>query len=395
MNVTGPNTGPPAVNRATLVEAVRRAIAGPAGRVALRLSGLPAAAHRRRVLKVLLQDTAQTAGGQVFETSDGEMLLLGAPEAAAARTAQAVTRLAAPAPLLAETWRLPLDAQRLMAWVESTSLRPPPAPPQAAPGVAGLDQLLAQVPPERVFRRRAILRLGQELAMPGRRLVISRPALAAELGALAEDPDLARHAEDLLALRLLRLLDRPGPINPPGAVLVPLPPGTLPPPASRPGRVAVLPLAATADPDALAEYREALAERGWGLALAGLDAAALRLVALEAIPADWLLLQWQPGLADPAHGLSPADAGRSVLTGCDGPEALAWGRARGIVRFSGPHVETVLAAARLAGCREGAQCGQRQCGERAAATAPAARTGCHNLALLDATLPLAQAEAAA
>jgi hypothetical protein len=312
----------------------------------------------------------------------------------ATRTAQALAQLAAPAAVQAELWRLPGDAPRLMAWVDGASLRPAPPPPPALPGVAGLDAALAQLPPERVFRRRAILRLGDEMAMPGRRLVISRPALAAELGALAEDADLCRHAEDLLALRLLRGLDRAGPMNPPGALLLPLPPGTLPPPASRPGRVAVLPLASAADPDALADYRETLAERGWGLAVAGLDAAALRLVALAAIPADWLLLRWQPGMAEPAHGLGPADAARCVLSACDSPEALAWGRARGISRFAGPHVETVLAAARLGTCREASTCTQRQCGERAAATAVSARVGCRNLGLLDATLPLAEATAA-
>ncbi len=391
MNVTGQ---PPAANRATLVEAARRALAGPPGRVALRLAGLPAAPHRRRVLKVLLQDTAQASGGQVFETAEGEMLLLGAPEAAAARVALAISRLAAPGPLAAETWRLPLDSPRLMAWVEAASLRPAPPPPPPLPGVVGLDQALEAVPPDRVFRRRSILRLGSEMAMPGRRLVVSGPALAAELGVLAEDPDLRRHAEDMLALRLLRGLTRPGPLNPPGALLLPLPLAGLPPPAPRPGLVAVLPLASAADPDALADRREALAELGWGLAISGLDPAALRLVALAAIPADWLLLRWVPGMADPAHGLGPSEASRCVLVGCDGPEALAWGRAHGLTRFSGPHVEAVLASARLGGCREAAGCTQRQCGERAAATAAAARTGCRNLGLLDATLPMAKAEAA-
>ncbi len=388
----GASLGPsPAASRSTLLEAARRAVgAGPAGRVALRLAGAPAAAHRRRVLKVLLQDAAQTGGGQVFETTTGDMLLLGTQASAAARAAVALGLLAGGAPLRQETWLLPQDAPQLLAWVEAAILLPATAPPAPAPGIAGLDALLAGLAPEVVLRRRSILRLGAEMALPGRLLELSRPALAAELGALAQDPDLRRHAEDALIRQLLPRLAAPGPLRPQGTLLLPVPLDLLPLPVPRPGLVAVLPLVAAADPDALAERRASLAELGWGLAVAGLDAAALRLVTPEAIPADWLLLEWSPALAEvlaEAPGFGPAVASRCLLVGCTGPEAMAWGRAQGISRFVGPHVESLLAAARLGGCRDAAGCTQRQCGERAAATASAARTACRNHALLDATLP--------
>jgi hypothetical protein len=376
-------------NRGALLEAGRRAVAaGVTGRVALRLLGVPSASHRRRVLKVLLQDAAQTGGGQVFETTTGEMLLLGTQASAAARATAALGRLAGSVPLVLETWPLPQEAQRLMAWVESANLLPAAGPAPATPGIGGLDALLATLPPELVLRRRAILRLGSEMALPGRLLELSRPALAAELGALAEDADLRRHAEDALVRRLLPQLATPGPLRPQGTLLLPLPIDHLPGPVPRPGIVGVLPLQAAADPDALEERRSALAEQGWGLAIGGLDAAALRLVDADAIPADWLLLQWSPALAALNPALAPATLRRCLLLGCDAPDALAWGQSRGINRFVGPHVEAVLAAARLAGCRDSAGCTQRQCGERAAATAAAARIACRNHALLDATLPL-------
>ncbi len=401
MNVTTSSSGrhglpgaPLAPNRGALLEAARRVVAaGVGGRVALRLAGVPAASHRRRVLKVLLQDAAQTGGGQVFETTTGEMLLLGTQVSAAARASAALARLAGTAPLTLETWMLPQEAQRLMSWVEAATLLPPQGPPPAAPGIAGLDALLATLAPELVFRRRGILRLGQEMALPGRLLEFSAAALAAELGGLAEDADLRRHAEDALVRRLLSRLGAPGPLRPQGTLLLPLPLDLMPGPVPRPGLVGVLPLQAAADPDALEERRAAMAEQGWGLAVAGLDAAALRLVAADAIPADWLLLHWSPALAALDPALAPATLRRCLLLGCDGPEALAWGQSRGITRFVGPHVEAVLAAARLSGCREAAACTQRQCGERAAATASAARTACRNQALLDATLPLAKAAA--
>ncbi len=384
----------PAPTRSTLLEAARRATAAPPGRVALHLAGLPSAAHRRRVLKVLLQDAAQAGGGQVFETTDGAMLLLGAQEAAAARASQALGRLAGPQPVVAQTWRLPQDAAPLLAWVEGANLGPGAAPPAPSPSIAGLDALLAGLRPDRVFRRQAILRLGQEMALPGRRLVLSAAALTAELGPLAEDADLRRHAEDALARLLPRMVGTPGPLNPPGVLLLPLPAETLPGPAPRPGLVGVLPLHTAANPEALAERRAALAELGWGLAIAGLDATALPLLQPEHLAADWLLLQWSPALARCGFTPGPAMAGSCILGGTDAPEALAWGMAQGITRFAGPHVETVLASARLTGCREAGECTQRQCGERAAATAPAARTGCRNLALLDATLPLPKAATA-
>ncbi len=383
-------------NRGALLEAARRVVAaGVTGRVALRLAGVPATSHRRRVLKVLLQDAAQTGGGQVFETTGGEMLLLGTQASAAARATIALGQLAGTAPLTLETWPLPQEAARLLAWVEAAILLPASGPAAPAPGITGLDALLAGLPPELVLRRRCILRLGSEMALPGRLLEFSPAALAAELGALAGDADLLRHAEDTLLRRLLPRLGAPGPLRPQGTLLLPLPLDLIPGPAPRPGLVGVLPLPAAADPDALEERRSAMAEQGWGLAIGGLGAAALRLVAADAIPADWLLLQWSPALAALDPALAPATLRRCLLLGCDGPEALAWGQSRGISRFVGPHVDTVLAAARLAGCREAAACSQRQCGERGAATASAARTACRNQALLDATLPLPRAPSGA
>jgi hypothetical protein len=373
------------------MEAARRAMAGPSGRVALRLAGLPAAAHRRRVVKLLLQNAVQAAGGQIFDIAGGEMLLLGAPQPLAEQTAAMLARLAASSSPTTELWQLPEEASRLLAWAEAAELQPASMPAPSARSLAGLDSLLARLQPEAVVRRQAILRLGAAMALPGRLLAISVAALAAELGPLAEDPDLRRHAEEVVASRLLPLLAAPGPLNPPGALLVPVPLDTLPGPAPRPGLVSVLPLQAAAGPDALAARRATLAERGWGLAVAGLDAAALRLVALDAIPADWLLLNWSPGLPRAAERLAPMVAGRCLLLDCDGPEALGWGKAHGVQRFAGPHVEAVLATARLASCREAGGCTQRQCVERAAATAVMTRAGCRNLALLDAAPPLDEA----
>ena len=90
----------------------------------------------------------------------------------------------------------------------------------------------------------------------------------------------------------------------------------LPPPGEAPGRFAVLPLTAAADP-ALPALRQALAGRGWGLALDGLEAAALALVEPAGLPADLILLRWSPALEDRASlaALRAMPPDRLVLTG--------------------------------------------------------------------------------
>ncbi len=340
-----------------LLPAIRHVLAAAAGRVTLRLAPagpLTGTAHRRRATMALLQDAALAGGGQVFETAAGDLLLLATAAPAAERAAALLARLSAEA--APETWTLPADNALLLAWAETARLSPPmPRGPAApAPGPAGLDALLDALPLHRVVRRQAILwhAAGAAPALAARRLVVCRAALRAVLGALAPDPDLLRHAEDRIAARLSgdrtavhssgdwiaarssgpRPAAGQGPVglaaDPAALLLVPLPlhgwpepthghrPEHGPPPAdrdapglvsrtgSRPGPslglIGVLPLAAAADPAALAQRRAALAAAGWGLALSGLDAAALRLVTPALLAADLLLLRWSPALADRA-----------------------------------------------------------------------------------------------
>lgn len=413
MGEAGPGPGLP------LLPAVRHALVGAPGGVALRLppaGPLTGTAHRRRATKALLQEAALADGGQVFETVAGDLLLLATAAPAAARIAALLARLGAEAPP-PETWTMPADAGQLLTWAEGARLSPrtPHGPAAPAPGLAGLDERLDTLPLHRVVRQRPVLwhAAGAAPALAARWLAVSRAALRTELGALAPDPDLLGHAEDRIATRLstLRivgadglpglaaLLAAPSAIPPAAAWLVPLPlrathdPAASPaglPPGYRPGVIGVLPLIAAADPAALARRRQALAAGGWRLALAGLDAAALRLMAPAAFGADLLLLRWSPALADRAatalvRGHLQPD--RLVLTACDGPEAIGWGEAVGIRRFAGPQVASLLAASRMLACPAAAGCTRRQCTERAAATDAAGRAGCRNAALLSALLP--------
>ncbi|MBL6457646.1 hypothetical protein JMJ55_20120 [Belnapia sp. T6] len=333
MIVTGARLAAPP-GPAGLLPLVRRALPGAAGRAALRLRptgpmGLPA---RRRLLRALLQDAAETGGGAVFDTGAGEMLLLGAMAGAARRAAASLAGLAGDAAAVT-LWLLPRDAAALLAWAETARLAGPDAPP-APPGadLAGLEARLDSLPADGVLRHRAILRPGAAVPERGRRLRLSRAALAAVLGPLAEDDDLMTHAANRLAARLL-----PGLAawarDLPGWRLLPLPHAALPPPSAVPGQFGVLPLAAAADP-ALPAWREALAARGWGLAL---EAALPTPFDPAGLPADLLLLRWSPTLAEgPLPGRLPPD--RLVLTGCDGPAALAFAARLGAAA-TGPATE--------------------------------------------------------
>jgi hypothetical protein len=225
--------------------------------------------------------------------------------------------------------------------------------PPSSPGMP------AEAPPPfgAVLERQAILRLapGRAPRLAAERLAVSRRAVAARLGlADDEDDELLRHAADEVAERVVRHAPHEGGTEPsPFAglpprvpVLVPLPLRALAVAAPRPGLIGVLPLAAAAEAGAgLGARRAELAALGWRLAVDGLDAAALGLLAPEALAADLLLLHWSPGLPALEAALRGVDRSALVLTGCDAPEAVAWGRGAGLALFSGPAADALLAAA--------------------------------------------------
>lgn len=229
-----------------------------------------------------------------------------------------------------------------------------PSAAAAEQAAAGLDARLDALPLSAVVERHPVLRLapGREPAVAAERLVVSWRALAAGLGIAAKgDVDLLRHAVDRIAERLFgRSLGCGAAEQPPLGnlsarvpVLLPLPVRPIAALAPRAGLVGVLPLAAAAVTGvSLAARRAELAALGWRLGVDELDAAALRFVAPAALDADLLLLRWSPALAQCRDALRGADPQALVLAGCDGPDALEWGRSIGLALFSGPGAEAVL-----------------------------------------------------
>lgn len=378
-------------------DAVRRALRGPPGRIALRLPA-PRLPARRRVAVALLEEAGRPRGGAVLDTALGDLLLTEADAADAARVAALLERLLGEAP---ERLDLPEAAAVLLALPGLAPAAIAAAPPPAT----GIEALADAAPWPALLRREGVVHLATGL--PQRldllRLHLPGGALAPHLGAAASDPELARHARDRLRGRVLAALADPARRDallgaiPAVPLLIDLPPALLPDmPAPMPEEEPGIPpaLIATLTPaeamaEGLAGRRAALRRAGWGLAVRGLDAATLALLAPDALPADVLLLRWSPAMTGraAAAALRRVDPARLVLAGCDGAAALEWGVALGIARFAGPWIDTLFAARRMAACAHAAACTRSACATRAAAATAEGRAGCAALPLLAAQLP--------
>jgi hypothetical protein len=213
-----------------------------------------------------------------------------------------------------------------------------------------------------VVRRHVGLRLDGEAWAAHQdvlRLEVAREALAGLLGPLGADADLLEHARQSLAARLLQAIadpaQRPDLVGdrPPAVLHLPLPAG--PAPEALAGcrmaglrLVGTLALPAVADPAAFAACRAALAAQGWGVELDGLSAAALPLLAVEAVAADLLRLHWSPDLPGPdaSEAVRRLAPNRLVLAGVADQAGLDWAHELGVPQVEGPIAEATLAALR-------------------------------------------------
>jgi hypothetical protein len=290
-----------------LAAALRGATRDARGRVVLRVEDT--APHRRKVARALLQEGALTAGGQVLDGPGGDLLLIGAEPGRAVRLRELVERLVG----LAQTQILCLqrDAAALLAY-GGGGPAPVPRLPDEGPGLAGLDACLDAMPLDAGVRRLQGWPVEGGTRPAFLRIEPDRARLGLALGPLGEDADLLDHAARRLAARLLGALADPAEARallgtpPPPRLHLPLPAGLLQDAAANaipPGLLTVtLPLAAAADPEALAGRRAALAASGIGLEIEGVDAAALTVLDGAALGADLIRLRWSPALAEPWAG---------------------------------------------------------------------------------------------
>jgi len=314
--------------------AIRHALRDAGGRAVLRIE--PGVPHRRRIARDLLQEGALVAGGQVLDGPGGDLLLIGAEARRAERLRLLVERLTGPSSTL--LWSLERDAAALLAYAAG-GIVAAPRPRAEEPTLAGLDRLLAGLPLVEVVRRLAGRPAGGADAPVMLRIEPDRAALAERLGRLAEDADLLDHAARRVAARLPPALGDAAAVEAllPGMrsarLHLPHIAGDPTPRALSPGRVvATLPLAAAAEPEALADTAARLAAAGIGLEIEGLDAAALAALDLAALPPALLRLRWSPALESGAAraALAALDPARIVLAQAEGTGALAFAQAFGI-----------------------------------------------------------------
>lgn len=346
-----------AIFQAPLLAVMREALRNATGRAVLRVPTMPS--HRRRVARALLQEGALAAGGIVVDGPQDELLLIGAETGRAERLRGLLDRLIGGQ--VTGIWSLERDAAALLEYAAAAEAGAP-GPGGSGPALAGLDAWLRGLPLERVVRRVTGMRLDPAggAARPAfLRLSIAREPLAGLLGGLGTDADLLDHASRALAARLLLAMGDPlqrwelmG-TGLPGPLHLPVPPAPLTGRresggggGARAGLVATVSLEMVADPGDLAARRDSLAAQGWALELEGLGAASLGLLAIEALPADWLRIDWSPALAAPAmvEAMQRVDPARIILAGVDDPSALDWARRLGLRLFEGPIVEVELAS---------------------------------------------------
>jgi len=257
----------------------------PGGIAVFQPARLPLAG--RRIARALLEEAAVLGGGQVLSFPGGD-LLLGSAAAPGQRAAQAIGGLLGRPP---ETWLLPQG----QAAVEARGLAAQQAEPAQTWSLAALEAHCAALP-IRDFARLTFFAEGEGTTPVAQRLSAAPLALG--------EPDLEAMAGEFLCRRLLAALTSPAerdrlPALRPGLRLIlDLPPGGLAQgsllragAADDPnGPVALLPLAALADPVALDRLASGLRQAGWTVGLLAPDPMALHWVAAEeflwAVPAQ-------------------------------------------------------------------------------------------------------------
>lgn len=392
-------------SQTSLQDALRRAIRKKPGRASLRVSPGPQPEAQRLVF-ALLGAVASVKGGSLLEVTPDDWLLTELPMAEAERLQALLTRI------LGETavHLLPLPAATpILAGLLSAARLPQFLEVPAAEPISplGLETRVDNLPLDRLFRRLGLIGI-TDPSLPRlifQRLTLDAAALHQGLGSYAEDRALLSHARSLLHKRLMEALGEEaarksllggGPVAP---LLLDLPPELLPATSASaeetpeapgaPALYATLALHQAIACGDLASRRKALAREAWGIAVAGISATALTLVDAEALPVDWLILEWSAALDDavPLRALRRLDPARLILDGCDSEAALSWGLNQGIRLFGGSWIEDVIAAGRMELCPAAASCTRAECRARGLATSPKGRLGCHMPHLLEAVLP--------
>ena len=430
--------GPTALHAARqLLDGLERILRAAPGRqagwalLALHLSRIPppgARAHHRRVSAAVLDDAAARAGGQLFAMANGDLTLLFQPSGGAAALLEWLHQLfrtdVADVSGLCSLWPLPGGAKPALGYVmervsEGDRSPPAPEPTTGADAIAAMDDIVQTGALSELMHRQTavLLRPGQPVPLVPlfREVAISTSVLdKRSAGAsAAADPFLFNHLAARLDRRMLGTLRD----DVPGGGLLSMGLGTAAlhinmtlagilsqgfadfaaacPTAIAAGlRVGVeVPFVeAFADIKAFILARERLRLAKVHMVLDGLSYQSLLVSNPGDLRPSLVKLSWSPAMEAAGPELTEAikrvGVDRVVLHRTENERTIAWGLARGITRYQGRYIDSMLAAGRMRVCRHAARCSLRQCNERAAATGRQGREQCLNLPLLDLAAPV-------
>jgi hypothetical protein len=137
------------------------------------------------------------------------------------------------------------------------------------------------------------------------------------------------------------------------------------------------------------EAHKKLHDQGHLIVLDGIGALSLQFMDVAQFKADFYKLNWSPEMGEGEHGdqvvagLNAVGMEKIVLGRCDSEAAIQWGLTKGIQRFQGRYVDTMLAAYTMAVCDKSAACTLGQCIARHGVLSGSPRPDCGNLPMLD------------
>jgi EAL domain-containing protein (putative c-di-GMP-specific phosphodiesterase class I) len=415
-----------------LLDAARRALAAPRGRLAivLHLSRLRAPrAYHGRIARPVLDQAAARLAGTVYPRSNGDLLLLCQEPTSGDASLQPAALVQELALLFGaegdlgfiSLWHLGTEAAGFRAYLEEPAFAPPILPAAAEEVTPAQTAAMAEwlkssqrIPvPDLLGQQTAVelhagrdVPIGSRLSPLFREFVMHLPG-----GAAGMDPWLERHVAAALDERLLAHLQHDleeggrltrASVHAGLAIHINLALPSIASPAF--GRLTQAARAAGARLGVEISIVEAFADlsmldyaagllrhAGFAFVLEGLDEASMGFARLGSLGADLIKLDWSQGLVQPpgprrrtveGH-LQALGLDRVLLQRADTADAVGWGQANGINRYQGAFLDSVQGATRMFHCHTASLCSLKQCVARGAAAGTQGRTGCSNPALLD------------
>ena len=359
--------------------------------------------HHGRVARCLFDDMVQTAGGQVFACTNGDLVLIAGPEAVSTLASIVLRVFRAEIPADQQViglWSLPEDAAQVRAEFAVSSQIMLPADDEPAPlgTIAAIGTALAAAQGGNFIRRQTAIRIAGSRVMPFfDELSVSMAELEERIGfelPSNADPYLCHHMAGQLDRHMLTSLAMADFSGTP-ALHINLPLAAMDRPelsavndaARRAGTLLGVEIALVEALANFADYdrlRTRLQNDGCTVVLDGVNHHALLRCDPPVFRPDLLKLEWSPlmpalPLRDQRRlhrAITTLGADRVVLGRAETEQALVWGLEAGIRCFQGRHVDLMLAADRIRTCAHSAGCTLRQCIDRAAAVDEAGQLGC-------------------